>query len=241
MPGQTVELTGAGPVKTAKTDEAGRATFNALPPGARVKVAVTVDGERVESQEFAVPAVGGIALMLVATDAGHREGGRGPRSRRRPRGPGASVVLGEQSRFVIEVGDDALNVFNLLQIVNTAKQPVQTAGPLVFELPRGRGRRGHARRIAVRARSPPASGHGDGPVRSRQHAGAVRLFHSAWAARRSSSRRRCRRSCRRCRWSCRRSARCADLAAAHRAARDGGRTARPSSSARAGRFGPAIR
>jgi hypothetical protein len=139
LPGQTVELTGAGPAKSAKTDDAGRATFNNLPPGSRVKAAVTVDGERVESQEFAVPATGGIRLMLVATDpemerkaAADRKLGEGPAV------PGL-VVLGEQSRMVIEVGDDALNVFNLLQIVNTAKRPVQTDGPLVFELPHGAG------------------------------------------------------------------------------------------------------
>jgi hypothetical protein len=35
------------------------------------------------------------------------------------------------------VGDDALNVFNILQIVNTAKRPVQTDAPLVFQLPKG--------------------------------------------------------------------------------------------------------
>ena len=47
------------------------------------------------------------------------------------------VVLGEQTRFVIEIGDEALNVFNILQIVNTARTPVQTAAPVVFELPAG--------------------------------------------------------------------------------------------------------
>jgi hypothetical protein len=47
------------------------------------------------------------------------------------------VVFGDQSRIVLEVGDDALNVFNILQIVNTAKRPVTTTGPLVFELPSG--------------------------------------------------------------------------------------------------------
>ena len=46
------------------------------------------------------------------------------------------VVLGDQSRFVLEIGDDALNVFNILQIVNTAKRPVKTTGPLVFDLPK---------------------------------------------------------------------------------------------------------
>jgi hypothetical protein len=137
LPGQTVEMTGGGAVKTAKTDDAGRATFSGLAPGSRVKVAVVVDGERVESQEIVVPTNGGIRVMLVATDAAIEK--RAAEDRKLAQGPAVrgSVVIGGESRFVIEVGDDALNVFNLLQIVNTAKKPVQTDGPLIFELPVG--------------------------------------------------------------------------------------------------------
>jgi len=136
LPGQTVELTGAGEPKTSKTDEAGRATFSGLAPGTRVKAVVVVDGERVESQEFAVPAAGGIRLMLVATDAAIEK--KAAEDRTLAQGPAVPglVVFGEQSRFVIEVGDDALNVFNILEIVNTAKRPVTTNAPLVFDLPR---------------------------------------------------------------------------------------------------------
>jgi hypothetical protein len=136
LSGQTVELTGAdGAPKTAQTDAAGRATFSGLAPGTRVKAAVVVDGERVESQEFSVPAAGGVRVMLVATDAGIEK--RAADDRLLAAGPAVSgvVVFGDQSRIVLEVGDDALNVFNILQIVNTAKRPVTTTGPLVFELP----------------------------------------------------------------------------------------------------------
>lgn len=134
LPGQLVELTGAGAPKTATTDAAGRATFNDLPPGARVKASVTVDGERVESQEFVVASAGGTRLMLVATDAATEA--KAAADRKLAAGPAVSgaVVLGEQSRFVIEIGDDALNVFNIFQIVNTAKHPVDTGGPVVFQL-----------------------------------------------------------------------------------------------------------
>ena len=139
LPGQTVELTIAGAQKTATTvltDAAGRATFNDLPPGSRVKAAVTVDGERIESQEFAVPSAGGTRLMLVATDPALEE--KAAADRKLGEGPAVPglVVLGDQSRFVLEIGDDALNVFNLLQIVNTAKRPVSIGGPLVFQLPK---------------------------------------------------------------------------------------------------------
>ena len=136
LSGESVELTGAGAARTAKTDPSGRATFTDLPPGARVKMSVTVSGERVESQEFEVPAAGGIRVMLVATDPeSERKAAEDRRLASGPPVPG-SVVLGDQSRFVLEIGDDALNVFNIMTIVNTAKRPVQTAAPLVFELPK---------------------------------------------------------------------------------------------------------
>lgn len=136
LPGQTVELRGAGTPRSATTDEAGRATFSDLPTGSRVTASVTVEGERVESQEFAVPAAGGTRLMLVATDAATNE--KAAADRKLGDGPAVAgvVVLGDQSRFVLEIGDDALNVFNILQIVNTAKRPVQTGGPIVFQLPK---------------------------------------------------------------------------------------------------------
>lgn len=136
LPGQAVELTAAGAApRTAQTDAAGRATFSGIAPGTRVKAAVVVDGERVESQEFAVPEAGGMRVMLVATDAGIES--KALEDRKLAAGPAVSgtVVFGDQSRIVLEVGDDALNVFYILQIVNTAKRPVTTTGPLVFELP----------------------------------------------------------------------------------------------------------
>lgn len=142
LPGQTVELTGAGAPKTAQTDDAGRATFSGLPAGARVKAAVTVAGERIESQEFTVAPSGGTRLMLVATDAAAEEKAAAERKlAAEPAVPGA-VVIGDQSRFVLEIGDDALNVFHIFQIVNTEKRPVQTGAPIVFELPANAGAAG---------------------------------------------------------------------------------------------------
>jgi hypothetical protein len=127
LPDETVELTGAGmAAKTAKSDASGRAQFDGVRPGARVKASATIDGERLESQEFEVPATGGIRLMLVATDrAAAAQSSAVP----------GDVALGPDSRFVIEVGDDGLNVFNILQIANSSGTPVQPSAPLVFELP----------------------------------------------------------------------------------------------------------
>lgn len=127
--GQNVQLTGAS-VTSATTDEAGRATFSGLSPGARMKAVAVVDGETIQSQEFEVAAAGGMRVMLVASASP----GQAPPA---ALATGGAVAFGEQSRFVIETGDDALNVFYILQIVNTAKTPVDGGGPLVFDLPDG--------------------------------------------------------------------------------------------------------
>lgn len=142
LPGLTVALPGSEGPKTAQTDAAGRATFSGIAPGTRVKAAVVVDGERVESQEFEVPAAGGIRVMLVATDAAIEKKAEDDRKLAAEPAVVGAVVFGEQSRVVIEVGDDALNVFNILQIVNTARRPVTTAAPLVLDLPAGAGAAG---------------------------------------------------------------------------------------------------
>ena len=46
------------------------------------------------------------------------------------------VVLGPESRVVAEMADDQLNVFYLLEVLNSARTPVDIGGPLIFELPR---------------------------------------------------------------------------------------------------------
>lgn len=123
--GQVVELTGGPTPLSAKTNDAGRAEFGGVAAGTRVKAVTAVDGERLESQEFAVPSRGGIRLALVAADSAI---GAAPAQ-------AGVVVLGQRSRFVIELGDEALNVFGLFDIVNSAQVPVQPAQPVVFDLP----------------------------------------------------------------------------------------------------------
>jgi len=134
---QTVELLGGAAPRQASTDEAGRAEFTGVTSGARLKAVATVAGERLESQEFAAPASGGIRLMLVAATAADPTAAPAAPSAASPAAAPAqpgSIVLGEESRFVFEMGDDGLNVFYVLQLVNAASTPVQT-GPIIFELP----------------------------------------------------------------------------------------------------------
>jgi hypothetical protein len=135
LPGVVVELTGAGATKSATTDDQGRATFPGLTPGTRVKASATVDGEKLDSQEFDVPAAGGVRLALVATDPEMAKKAEEDRQLASAPPIDGIVVLGEQSRIVIEMGDDGLNVFNILQILNTARRPVKVAAPLTFDVP----------------------------------------------------------------------------------------------------------
>ena len=245
LPGQTVELTGAGAPKTAKTDDGRARHVQRSGAGQRAsRPSVVVDGERVESQEFAVPAAGGTRLMLVATDAGDREEGRrGSQARARARRCRAPSCSGDQSRFVIEVGDDALNVFNILQIVNTAKRPVHDRRPA---------------RVRAAGRAPAGAGMLEGStpnavaageardrhrsVRSGQHARAVRAIRCRSAAKRSRWRRRCPAQMTQVAVVAQKiGGDAAVLAADHRAARDGRPTARTTSSGRAAPCGPATR
>ena len=129
-----VELTG-DVAASSKTNDAGRAEFQGLKPGARVKAVTVVDGERLESQEFTLPAAAGVRVMLVATDPNAAK--RAEEDRTLAAGPARTgiVVFGDQSRFVIEPGENGLTVYNIYQITNTARTPVQPAVPIVFDLP----------------------------------------------------------------------------------------------------------
>lgn len=132
--GATVEVAG-GAAKTARTDNSGRATLSGLTPGTRVKLRTTIDGQTIESQEFDVPAAGGIRVMLVAADPNAaKQAAEDAKLAQQPPVPG-TVVFGPETRFVIEVGQDELNVFSMLQLANGEKRPVQTATPIEFRLP----------------------------------------------------------------------------------------------------------
>ena len=133
---QRVELSGDVSA-TATTNDAGRAEFTGLKPGVRLKASTTVDGERLESEAFTLPAQAGVRLMLVATDP--EAAARLEEDRQLAEGPAKTgvVIFGEQTRYVIELGQDGLNVFSIYEIVNTARVPVQPAVPIVFDVPAG--------------------------------------------------------------------------------------------------------
>jgi hypothetical protein len=129
IPGHPVDLHVGSKVTTVKTDESGRAQFNDVPAGTTVKATADVDGERLESQEFAAPAQGGIRLMLVATDKAKAAAAAAAPPVTGP------VVLGDQSRIVMQPREEAVELFYLLEITNNAHGPVNPAAPFEFDMP----------------------------------------------------------------------------------------------------------
>ena len=135
IPDQVVELSVDNVRQQQKTGPTGRAEFTGLRPGARARAVTVVGKERLESQEFSVPSQGGIRVLLVATDP--------DATKPMPADPGAApapaqegtVILGDQTRFVFELGDETINVFNILEIVNQGQTLVTLPQPVVFDAP----------------------------------------------------------------------------------------------------------
>jgi len=133
--GQLVELLVDGKSRTAKTGADGRASFSGLKKGQKIKAVATVDGERLESQDAEI-VESGLRIILVATDPEMAK--REEEDRRLAAGPAVrgTVVLGPESRVIAEMQSDRLSIYYQLQIVNSARTPVDIGGPLIFELPR---------------------------------------------------------------------------------------------------------
>ena len=133
---QQVSLLVGGQPRTATTDGQGRATFTGLTPGAPVTAQAIVDGETLTSQEFAVPAQGGVRVALIAglAAAAERERREREAAAQQPARAGV-VVFGGESRIIMEFQDDNLQIFYLLDIVNNARTPIDIGQPLIIELP----------------------------------------------------------------------------------------------------------
>ena len=135
---QVVTLRFGSSARTATTDAQGRAQFDDIPPGTVVQAFATVDNETISSQQFSVPGRGGVRVALVAgiASAAARDKAAAEAAANEPARPGI-VEIGPESRIVVEFQDDNLTVFYLLEIVNNARTPIDTGGPLQFELPSG--------------------------------------------------------------------------------------------------------
>jgi hypothetical protein len=132
--GQLVELFVNGKRRTATTKEDGRATFAGLAPGSKLKAVAVVDGERLESKDAEV-ANSGLRVILVATDPEVVK--REEEDKRLATGPAVkgTVALGSESRVIADLSGDRLGIYYMVQIVNSARTPVDIGGPLIFDLP----------------------------------------------------------------------------------------------------------
>ena len=127
VPNQLVELRHGDVVEEATTDAAGRATFVTLNPGQQVQAATELDGVRIESLPFAAPGRGGVRLMLVGAD---------PDRPVEPAPPGL-VTFGGESFIQVEIVEESLEVYYVLEVNNPAQVAVEPAAPVVIELPPG--------------------------------------------------------------------------------------------------------
>ena len=129
--GHVVELRAGDRVSTADTDAEGRATFLSLNPGEQVTVATELDGAALESLPFAAPGRGGVAVLLVG--AAGNVGDADPRAAARP----GRVTLSRESRILLELGEEQIEVYYLLDVFNQAAWPVEPDPPFEFRLPPG--------------------------------------------------------------------------------------------------------
>lgn len=125
VPNHPVELHQGDSVVTVNTDANGRASFLTLNPGAEVQAVTELDGDRLQSRPFPVPARGGVRVMLV---------GRAAADLLEPVRPGL-VTLGGESRIVAELGEENVTVFYLFDVINAGDVSVQPSEPIVFDMP----------------------------------------------------------------------------------------------------------
>jgi hypothetical protein len=136
--GQQVQFIVGGRTRTATTDEQGRAEFTNLPSGEEARAEATVDGEQLQSQPFRVPTSGGLRVILVAgiARAAERKQQEEAAAAAGPAVKGV-VVFGGNTRVLMQFSEDSLEVYYIIEILNTARSRVDTGGPLTIDFPRG--------------------------------------------------------------------------------------------------------
>ncbi len=131
----TVEFVVNGVTRQVKTDAGGRAQVSDLVAGTRLKATAVVDGQRLESQDITVGS-SGLRVVLAADDPA-AAARRSEDEKLATAAPERGVVtFGADSRVVAEFSNEQLNIFYALQIMNSARTPVDIGGPLTLELPR---------------------------------------------------------------------------------------------------------
>jgi hypothetical protein len=129
VPNHPVELHQGDSVSTSVTDAEGRATFLTLASGTQVYAVTELDGERIESQRFPLPGRGGIRVMLV--------GAAGDASIPAMPVQSGRVRFGGDSRILVEMGEETVEVYYLFDVINERTAPVEPPEPIVFDMPPG--------------------------------------------------------------------------------------------------------
>lgn len=136
VPNQPVEFTIDGVKRTVTTDAEGRAQVDGLKAGATVSASTSVDGATIASQSITVGATGTRFVLVAADPDSARRAEEDKQLAAGPAVPG-TVVFGPESRIVIEPGDETITIFYVLDIINSARTPVDIGGPLIITLPTG--------------------------------------------------------------------------------------------------------
>jgi hypothetical protein len=138
MSGQQVQLTVSGRTRTATTDEQGRAEFTNLPRGEEARAEAAVEGETLVSQPFRVPSSGGLRVILVAGIARAAERKKLAEAEAAAEPPVKGVVVfGDNTRVLMQFREDALEVYYVIEILNTARARVDIGEPLTINFPSG--------------------------------------------------------------------------------------------------------
>lgn len=132
--GHTVELLAGDEVFTTETDAEGRATFTSPSPRTAVSVATTLDGARLVSESFAAPGQGGVAVLLVGATG---DAAAAPAAPPLPPGKPGQVTFAEDSRILIELGEESIEVYYWLDVLNVEDSAVEPETPFEFFLPAG--------------------------------------------------------------------------------------------------------
>jgi hypothetical protein len=134
--GHPVEFDVNGAKRTINTDASGRAVISGLASGTRLQASTVVDGQRITSQAVTLGS-SGLRFVLVGPSA--EVEAREAENAALAAGPATSglVVFGPETRVVAQLHDDRLTIFYVIEIVNTARTPVDTGGPVLVDLPTG--------------------------------------------------------------------------------------------------------
>ena len=164
-------MTVGGHTRTATTDEQGRAEFTNLPKGRQAsrrshcgrRSARLAAVQRADDRRASRDSGRGIAKAAERKKQEEAAAAAGPAQGRRR--------LRRQHPRPDAVRDDALEVYYILEILNTARPRVDIGGPLVIDFPRGAGATALEGSSPAAATSRPASHH-HGSLRLGHHAGA---------------------------------------------------------------------